>query len=182
MTRVLLLAALFAGAPAAAQTVVSVQAGGAAFDLSGTGSAFVADVRAHRPITRVLAVEGGVGFSRTAQQFGDVSYLLPNVEFQAGLPLGTRFRPFVGLGFGAFVPLSDPGPFQITYPGGSTTSGDFDPEFDGAIVLSLGLDAAVTDRVLVRTSGRLRGTASLGGPDVFGGTFAEITAGLGYRF
>ena len=182
MRSALVLAALLAGAPASAQAVVSVSAGGAGFDLSGTGSALVVDARLHAPLTRVLAVEGGLGLSPVAEQFGDVTYLLPSVELQAGLPLGGAVRPYVGLGLGAFVPLNDPGPFEIAYPGGSTLSGDYDPEPELALVGAVGLDAAVADRVVVRTAARLRGTASVDGPDFFGGTFGEVTAGLGYRF
>ena len=181
MRRVFLLVALFAGLPASAQTVVSVQAGGAEFDLSGTGSAFVVDARVHRPLTRFLAVEGGVGVSRAAEQFGDVTYLLPGVELQVGVPIAGVVRPYLGVGLGAFVPLNDPGPFLITYPGGSTLSGDYDPVAESALLVSLGLDGSVTDRVVVRTAARVRGTVE-GGPDVFTGTFAEVTAGLGYRF
>ena len=177
-----LLAVLLASTSASSQTVVSLQAGGAEFDLSGTGSAFVLDARALYPLTRVLAVEGGVGVSQAAEQFGNVTYLLPSMELQVGVPVAGAVRPYVGLGLGAFVPLNDPGPFVIAYPGGATLSGDRDPEAEGAVVATVGLDAPVTRRVVVRTAARLRGTVSLDGPDFFGGTFGELTAGLGYRF
>ena len=182
MKRLLALAAALVVLPVSAQTVVSLQAGGAEFDLSGTGSAFVVDARAHYPLARVLAVEGGVGVSRAAEQFGDVTYLLPSVELQVGAPVTDVFRPYVGLGLGAFVPLNDPERFTIAYPDGSTLSADYDPELEGAVVVALGLDVTVAGRVVVRAAGRLRGTVEGGGPDFFTGTFSELTAGLGYRF
>lgn len=180
MRALYLAAAFLIAAPTSAQSVVSVQAGGAEFDLSGVGSAFVADVRYNRPLTRVLAVEGGVGLSPTGQQFGDVTYLLPSVELQAGLPLGGVVRPFAAVGLGAFVPVSGPeqetvvvdGREIIVQRGGVT---------EGALILGLGLDASVTDRVVLRAAARLRGTVG-DGPDFFVGTFGEVTAGLGYRF
>ena len=179
--RTLLLAALFAAAPALAQPFVAVQAGGAEFDLSGTGSAVVVDVRAHAPLTRVLAVEGGVAFSRTPQQFGDVTYLLPGVEIQAGVPLGGVVRPYVGLGLGAFIPVGGPEDEVVEINGQTVVLGR-DVDGEGALVAAVGLDAALTDRVVLRAAGRLRGTVGFDGPDFFGGTFSELTAGLGVRF
>lgn len=179
--RTLLLAALLAAAPASAQTVVSVHAGGAEFDLSGTGSAFVVDARALYPLSRLFAVEGGVGLSPTGQQFGDVTYLLPSVGLQVGVPIAGVVRPYVGLGLGAFVPLSQPED-EVVEIDGQTVVLERGTDGEGALVAALGLDAAVTDRVVVRTTARLRGTASVNGPDFFGGTFSEVTAGLGYRF
>lgn len=179
--RLSVLAAFLVVTPVSAQSFVSVHAGAAEFDLAGTGSAFVADVRYHRPLSRVLAVEGGVGLTSTSQQFGVVTYLLPSVELQAGVPLGRVARPFIAVGLGAFVPMT--GPDQETeIIGGREVIVQQGADTDGAVVLGLGLDVNASDRVLLRTAVRLRGTASIDGPDVFGSTFGEVTAGLGYRF
>ena len=179
MPRLALLALLLGALPVAAQDVASLYVGGAEFDLSGTGSAVVVDVRARRALTSFLAVEGGLGVSRTGQQFGDVTYLLPTLELQAG-PTGWRVRPYLGAGLGAFVPVSDPS--ERTFRTGEIEyTVDYDPATEGAVVLSLGLDGDLTDRVVARGVGRVRGTVGEG-PDVFVGTFSEVAIGLGLRF
>ena len=138
------------------------------------------DVRVLYPLTGVLSVEGGLGLSPTAQQFADITYLLPSVELQLGPYVLERLRPFVGVGVGAFVPLNDP--YPVTVRRGDTVytvETDLTPE--SAVILALGLDADMSDRWLLRASGRVRGTVGEG-PDFFVGTFADLTAGLGYRF
>lgn len=167
-----------AALPASAQVVATFNAGAAEFDLSGTGSATVIDARAAWPLARVLTVEGGLGFSRTGQQFGDVSYLLPSAELQLGLPVG-RVRPFASAGVGAFLPLNSYSSRTVVVDGVQYVV-DFSPGPEAALVLGVGLDADVTDRVLVRLAGRVRGTVE-DGPDFFTGTFAEVTGGVGYR-
>ena len=175
MLRGLSLAALLLAAPlAVAQDVVSLSAGPVEFDLSGTGSAVVVDLRAQRAVLPFLAVEAGLGYSQTDQQFGDVTYLLPAVELQA-TPSAWRVRPTLGAGVGLFLPVASEETVDPLYAGYS-----YDPPAEGAVVLSLGLDADVTPRVLARFAGRIRGTLG-DGPDVFVGTFAEVTAGVGLR-
>ena len=173
-------ALLFTSASASSQAVVSLQAGGAEFDLSGTGSAFVLDARVLYPLTGVLAVEGGVGVSRVPEQHGDATYLLPSAELQLGVPIAGVVRPYLGLGAGAFVPVSGPADEVRVVDGVEYVLG-YGPDAEAAVVAALGLDAAVTNRVVVRTAARLRGTLG-NGPDLFQGVFAEVTAGLGYRF
>ncbi len=171
---------LAAAAPlASAQTVASLNVGGAEFDLSGTGSAVLVDLRAQYALLPFLAVEGGLGVSQIGEQFGDVTYVLPTVELQL-TPTTWRFRPALGVGLGAFVPLTDPGP-QTFGTGEFRYTVDYDPSTEGALVLSLGLDGDLTDRVVARVAGRVRGTVG-GGPDFFVGTFSEVAAGVGIRF
>ncbi len=177
--RLFVLALLVLAAPATAQTVVSAHAGGAEFDLSGVGQAVLIDVRLARPVTRILAVEGGLGLSNTSQQFGDVTYLLPSAELQLGVPLFGALRPFIGAGVGALVPIASPDP-QVLVVDGVEYNVGYSADTEATVLLALGLDADVADRWLVRFSGRVRGTVG-DGPDVFVGTFSEVTAGLGYR-
>ncbi|MEM0961811.1 MAG: hypothetical protein AAGK21_04605 [Bacteroidota bacterium] len=170
--RTLILGALLA-APLSAQTFGSISAGGAQFDLSGTGTAFVADARVVHFINRNVAVEGGLALSPVSEQFREVTYLLPSAELQVGTTIRDAIRPYLGAGLGAFFPISDDG---------TPTRGfvNFDPTAEAALTLSAGVDAGVTDSVILRVTGRLRGTLGEG-PDVFVGTFAELTGGLGVR-
>ena len=165
---------------ASAQTTLSVHAGYADFDLSGTGNAAVVDVRASYPINRYLSLDGGLGFSHTDQQFGDVAYLLPSVELHVGATVFGRVRPHLGVGVGALVPVADEGP-QVVRQGEFEFTVDPDPDAEATINVALGVDVAVTDRWVVLGSGRLRGTVG-DGPDFFVGTLADVSAGVGYRF
>ena len=176
-----LLALLLTASPLAfAQTTVSVHAGYADFDLSGTGSALVLDARASHPINRYLSVDGGVGFSRIGEQFGDVTYLLPSIELHVGTTISGRVRPHVGIGLGALVPFTDSGTRTVRVGDAEyTVDLDYDPE--ATLNPALGVDVAVADRWMVLGSGRLRGTVG-GGPDFFVGTLADLSAGVGYRF
>ena len=177
MLRWLALAALLSPL-ATAQTALSLHVGYVDFDLSGVGQTAVVDARVSTALHRFLTVEGGLGYSDTPQQFGDVAYLLPSAEVQAGLAIG-RVRPFLGVGLGLFVPLEDPGERSFTQ-NGTTYTVDYDAATRYAATVGLGADVDVTDRLLVRATGRLRASGS----EVFefSGTFAELTAGLGYRF
>ncbi|MGB3543651.1 outer membrane beta-barrel protein [Rubrivirga sp.] len=166
-------------APLSAQTFVSFHGGGADFDLSGVGQTAVFEARMGVFVNRYVSVEGGLGISDVPEQFGDVFYALPSVEVQLGVPIMDSVRPYVGMGIGAFVPLSDPVPGrrEVEAPRFEL---DYDPPTQTTINLGLGLDAGIAPDLFARVSGRLRGTVG-DGPDFFTGTFTEVTVGVGVR-
>ncbi|WP_179299673.1 outer membrane beta-barrel protein [Rubrivirga marina] len=174
LTLALLLAAPFA----TSQTTSSLHIGGVDFDLSGVGQATVIDARVGHALNRYVAVEGGLGYSDTPQQFGDVRYVLPSAEVQLGVPVGP-VRPFVGLGLGVFVPLEEAGERTIQR-GETTLTVDVYPSTYTAATVALGADVAVVGPWIARATGRLRATGD--DPFEFSGTFAELTGGVGYRF
>ncbi len=173
--------ALVMAAPAFAQPLAPslwLDSGVAEFDLSGTGTSAVFGVRSDLALGRFAVVEAGVGYTRTAQTFSNVSYALTDIEVQAQLPLG-RVRPYVGVGSGFFLVLSED---PLLFPGGRTPSGNAPDGYNAAVVTaSLGARVSIAGPLLARVGGRIRGTIA-GGPDVFGSTVSEATLGLGYRF
>lgn len=155
-----------------AQTFASIHVGAAGFDLSGTGEAVVADVRVSHLVGPYLAIEGGLGVSPVSEQFRDTVYLLPSLEAQVGPTIRDAARVYAGVGVGSFIPFLGDGPPRRVV--------NYDPQPEFAFVGSLGVDAGLTPSVLVRVAGRLRATVG-DGPDVFGGTFTEVTGGIGVR-
>jgi hypothetical protein len=83
---------------------LGVAFGPSPYDLSGTGTAFAAGVRAPWQAQSWLVIEPGIGFLSYEEQFGDrLTYLFPELSIQGQLRLG-RARPFLGGGAGgAFV-------------------------------------------------------------------------------
>ena len=169
---------LVLSAPLSAQTFASVHGGGVDFDLSGTGQTAVFEVRLGTFVSRYAAVEGGLGFSDVPEQFGGVSYALPSVEVQLGVPIRDSVRPFVGVGLGLMVPLSDPVPGRREV-GDPRFRFDYDPPTRTSVNLGLGVDVGLTPDLSARVTGRVRSTGD--GFTEFSGSFSELTAGLGFR-
>jgi hypothetical protein len=83
---------------------LAIAAGPTPYDLSGTGTALGAGIRAPWQVQTWLIIEPGVGFLSYESQFVDqTSYLFPELSVQGQFRLG-RARPFLGGGAGgAFV-------------------------------------------------------------------------------
>lgn len=140
---------------------LSLSAGIARFDLSGTGTTSVIALRGEYPLFPTLLVEGGVTFARPDQQFDiDGTLVMPEVQLQLQLP--KRVAPYIGIGTG----FSRDG--AVARLGGDAT----DVTFSGAA----GLRAAVTRVVGVRAELRVRyfGTG-------FNGATADWTLGVAWR-
>ena len=139
-----------------------LHAGRFEFDLSGVGDAAIVAVRGDVPLTRVIVFEGGLAFTRTNQQFDqDISYLVPEFQFQAQWP-DARFRPYVGIGAGVFVDLR-----RGDDESGNTYAGDY--------MGSLGFGARwiVYRRVGLKGEVRVRGMGEAG-------SSMDLMAGLGW--
>lgn len=167
---------LLAATSASAQPVVSVHAGYVDFDLSGVGQTAVVDARINHALNRFVALEGGLGFSITDQQYGRVAYLLPGGEVQLGVGIGS-VRPYLGAGLGLLVPVNDPG--ERTFGTNPQYTVDIDPSTRFAATAAIGLDLNVAGPWVARSAGRLRANGS--NPFEFSGTFAEVVVGVGYR-
>jgi hypothetical protein len=83
---------------------VTVMAGPANYDLSGTGWSWLAAARLELPLGRMLILEPSLGFFTYHSQFASrYWYLLPEISLQIQYP-GPRLRPYLGVGAGgAFV-------------------------------------------------------------------------------
>ena len=86
----------------AAQHTITLTAGAADYDLSGTGRMFVFAPRVTFPLTDALALEGGVLFAKPELQFGPSTIVAPEVQLQYNWRAG-RFRPYAGGGIGTLV-------------------------------------------------------------------------------
>lgn len=138
----------------------SLNAGASQFDLSGTGVAPIAAARVDLPLNRVLIAEGGVSFMRTSEQFNQhVSYLVPEAQLQAQLPLG-RVHPYIGAGVGYLSGINAPAWVS-----------------DATFSASVGTRFALTSVVGLQAELRVRGVST----DFTGGA-AEWTGGMSWRF
>jgi hypothetical protein len=137
----------------------AVVAGVAQFDLSGTGNAPVFGARLDMDVSSWLLLEGSLEALRAKEQSGRTNtYYIPEAQLQVQVP-GLAVRPYLGAGGGYFVGTNGRGT-------SGTASG------------SLGLRANVGDTPAVaRAELRVRGIGS-----GFGGSTAEWTLGLGWRF
>lgn len=140
---------------------ISLIAGASQFDLSGTGTTALIGARADMDLNRWLVGEAGFSAMRPLEQSGQrTTYILPEVQIQAQLPLGA-VRPYIGVGPGfAFVQRS----------GGSETTGTV-AAAGGLRMLLPGISTAL------RAELRVRGVGSS-----FSGSMAEWTLGVGRRF
>jgi hypothetical protein len=85
-----------------APRALSVVAGPANYDLSGTGWSWSAAAKLDLPLGRLLIVEPSLGFFTYDSQ-SSASMLLPELSLQLQYP-GARVRPYLGVGAGgAFV-------------------------------------------------------------------------------
>ncbi|HEU4586829.1 MAG TPA: outer membrane beta-barrel protein [Gemmatimonadaceae bacterium] len=140
---------------------LSLSAGIAQFDLSGTGTTSIIALRGEYPLVPALLVEGGVAIARPDQQFGiDGTLLMPEVQLQLQLP--KRVAPYIGIGTG----FAHDG--AVARYGGDANR----ITFAGAA----GLRAAMTRQAGVRAELRVRyfGTG-------FNGTTADWTFGFSWR-
>jgi hypothetical protein len=141
-----------------AQFTVGLAAGVSQFDLSGTGSANVFAARVGADVKRWLVLEGSVATFRPTESLGKSTYYVPEAQLQAQVP-ARMLRPYVGVGGGYFVGTS-----------GRPTR--------GTASLSGGLRAALGDSpAIAQAELRVRGIG-----EHFGGSTAEWTIGLGWRF
>jgi hypothetical protein len=111
------------------QPAVSLMAGPALWDdgtRTGTGPAVA--LRFDIPTSRVLIIEPGISFFRYRSEIGErISYLLPEISFQAQAPLPV-VRPYIGAGLGfsefldgrgkSFLTLHGVGGVRIAIAGG----------------------------------------------------------------
>ena len=145
-------------APARAQFTAGVVAGISQFDLSGTGSAKVFGARLDTEVKRWLVLEGSVATFRPLESLGEYTYYIPEAQLQAQVP-ARLIRPYVGAGAGWFV-------------------GTHGRPTRGTASVSGGLRAPVgSSPVIARVELRVRGIG-----EHFGGSTAEWTLGLGWRF
>ena len=88
---------------------VGIAAGPTPYDLSGTGTALGAGIRAPWQVQAWLIIEPGVGFLSYESQFADrTSYLFPELSVQGQFRLG-RARPFLGGGVGGALVVQGEG-------------------------------------------------------------------------
>ncbi|HKP75440.1 MAG TPA: outer membrane beta-barrel protein [Longimicrobiaceae bacterium] len=134
---------------------ITLAAGVMNFDLSGTGNTPTFALRADLPLSRIFSLEAAVAGARPNEQSGTSTILFPEVQLQAGLPLG-RITPYAGAGLGIY---------RLEGVGG----GNSDLTFSGGA----GLRAALTERLGVVLDGRVHGI----GTD-FSASTSELTLGL----
>ena len=133
--------------------LVTFMAGPSSYDLSGTGTAAFGAVRFDVPVGRVFVVEPGVAIFRyTAQSSDAITYLFPEVSFQAQLP--GAVRPYLGGGIGFTEFISGRGGTDVT------------------------LHAAAGVRVPVANGWGLRGEARLRAVDPFHGNTFDFGFGV----
>lgn len=138
---------------------VSLVAGVSQFDLSGTGTDAVIGVRAETAWRRWLVAEAALSSFRPGEDIPRTTrYWIPEAQVQLQIP-GARIRPYLGAG-GGYVLIPDARPNR------------------GTASLSTGVRAALPGSNLdARGELRVRGIGRN-----FGGSTAEWTAGVGYRF
>lgn len=138
---------------------VTVTAGVSQFDLSGTGTDPVLGVRAEKAWRRWLVTEAAVSTFKPSEDLPNrTRYWIPEAQVQLQLP-GARVRPYLGAG-GGYVIIPDARPNR------------------GTASLAAGVRAALPgSRLDTRGELRVRGIGRN-----FGGSAAEWTAGVGYRF
>lgn len=108
---------------------LGIAAGPSPYDLSGTGTAFAAGIRAPWQAQRWLVIEPGVGFLSYDEQFGDrITYLFPELSLQGQLHFG-RARPFLGGGVGAAFVVGGEGETVETLHGVLGTRLDMSPDW-----------------------------------------------------
>ena len=118
---------------------VTLSAGPASYDLSGTGTGFAASARYGHPLSSWLSVEAGVSVLAVPQRGSDdaARLLQPEVGLTLGLPVGrTALLFMVGGGYGADVESMAHG--------------------DPTLFVALGLDVPAKGRVGFRPSMRMR--------------------------
>ncbi|HEY3592898.1 MAG TPA: hypothetical protein VGL13_03450 [Polyangiaceae bacterium] len=108
-----LLAACFVVIPSVAVAQLplpqfSVVGGVSHFDLSGTGSTPIGELRVNIPLL-ALSAEGSFGVMRPSEDNGTHTYIVPEAQLQYPfLPL--LVKPYVGVGGGYFKSVSGPEP------------------------------------------------------------------------
>jgi hypothetical protein len=148
-------AAAQTSAPPSAGPGITLAAGIMDFDLSGVGNTPVGAIRADFPLSRVFGLEAALAVAAPDQQSGSSTIVFPEVQLQAGAPLG-RVAPYAGVGLGIHRIF--------------TSSGDnSDVTFSGGV----GARVGVTDRLGLVLDGRLHGI----GTD-FSASTTELTVGV----
>lgn len=156
----LTICAVTVGSPAtvfaqqAGRVALTLDAGVAPYDLSGTGTTGVVGLASELRVGSVFIVEPTVRFVRYTTQFqSTTSILLPELSLQIQAPLGA-VRPYIGAGGG--------GAFQVEGPA------DNDP----TLHVALGIRTSLGNRWGLRTEARLRSV------DPFHGSMVDFTAGI----
>jgi hypothetical protein len=139
---------------------VSFSGGTMNYDLSGTGNTPALALRADFPFSSIFRVEAGVVAAKPDQQFGDdPTFIIPEVQLQAQLPLG-RVAPYLGAGVG------------MTRQFESTVNA----RSDLALSAGAGARVALAQRLAGIVDGRVHAIG-----DNFAGTTAEVSVGLRWR-
>jgi len=103
---------------------VSLVGGPTSYDLSGTGTAGIGQLRIDGPVSRILVIELGLGVFSYRAQFSDrVTHLVTDVSLQAQLPRGP-VRPYLGAGGGFAEYLSGRGSTLGTLHAAAGVRGD----------------------------------------------------------
>lgn len=139
------------------RSAVSLVGGISRIDQGADGNGVTGGLRFDVPVGRFLLVEPGITFlSYRSQAAGRIEYLLPEVSFQAQLPVGP-VRPYTGVGVGFTEYLSGRGFTYATlhWAGGA--------------------------RILMGDWG-LRGEVRVRSIDPFRQTAVDLTAGITRRF
>lgn len=157
----LALASLLAPGDVGAQgrTAFTLSGGAAPYDLSGTGTSWVAGAEVARPLAgSVLVAEAGTRlFSYRSQGGSTVTHLFPEAGLRLHVPMDP-LRPYVGAGAG----------------GSLVVEGRADAELTLHAVLGL--------RIRANPNWHLRPEMRIRSVDPWTGTVADFTVGVGYRF
>lgn len=137
---------------------VTVSAGIAEYDLSGTGTTGVGALTLSIPLFSFLTIDPSVGFLRYEPQLSGSSttFLLPEVSARLQAP-GDRLNPYLALGGGM----------------AAVVGGNGDSDFT--------LHAALGTYLWFNQSWAIRPEARIRGIDPFVGTTADVTLGLTFK-
>jgi hypothetical protein len=143
---------------------ISLMAGRAEYDLSGVHTSNVWAARVAFPAEPFFAIEPGLSYIHTSQDFGRTDLWMPEIQLQAHALLGP-LAPYLGVGVGAAIDDPDDDP--------NDAFEDPEPEIDFTSSVAAGIKVGLTQNVGIRVEGRLRGIEL-----EWIGTVTELTAGI----
>jgi hypothetical protein len=144
-------------AQTASRPTASLLVGPSPYDLSGTGTGFTIGAWIDYPVFSFLRIEGGSAYFQYTTPYGTgYRYLLPEVGFRLGAPIGPLL-PYLGGGGG----------IAFTVSGRDDTS--------WTLHAVLGLRARLAGRIGVRAEFRLRSV------DPFHGNMGDVVGGVVVR-
>lgn len=141
------------------RSALTVSGGPAPYDLSGTGTAWVAGAEVSRALVgRMLWAEAGTRlFSYQSQGESTITHLFPEAGLRLQLPVGP-IRPYVGAGAGGSLVIEGRSDTEVT------------------------LHALVGLRIDANPNWHLRPEMRIRSVDPWTGTVADFALGVGYRF